>query len=64
MHPTIGAYIALDHTVSLIREADGERLAALARSRRASGQRSWRSVRRDAAQLLGLGGRRTGGRGQ
>lgn len=64
MHPIIGTYIALDHTASLIREADGERLAALARPRASRRPRTWSSIRRNAAGLIRLGGRRTVGGGQ
>ncbi len=58
MHPTIGELIARDHAAHLVREADHERLAAMARSVVTIRSRTQRDVRRDAVELLRLGSRR------
>ncbi|HYU49696.1 MAG TPA: hypothetical protein VEO91_07215 [Candidatus Limnocylindria bacterium] len=58
MHPTIGELIARDHAAHLVREADHERLAAMARSVVTIRSRTQRNVRRDAVELLRLGSRR------
>jgi hypothetical protein len=58
MHPTIGELIARDHVAHLVREADHERLAAMARSMVTIRARTQRDFRRDAVELLRLGSRR------
>jgi hypothetical protein len=60
MHPTIGEFIARDRTTTLIREADFERLAILARSEVASrpGASRPEAIRRQVRDLLRLGSRR------
>jgi len=58
MHPTIGELIARDHAAHLVRAADHERLAAMARSVVTIRSRTQRDFRRDAVELLRLGSRR------
>jgi hypothetical protein len=59
MHPTIGELIARDHAAHLVREADHERLAAMARSMvTIRPSRTQRDFRRGAVELLRLGSRR------